>query len=167
MACTAAQRDFHFSPLVALPLGLSFGFGPHLCVCTTLRHLFLTQVRGRESSGLLGHTYSLRQGRGVLATTEVCANCLQRQRLTESCNRLGCACSGGCPSLYLRRQGTVCGGSGIYTPCMTLNNGSSFPRQTTLPLRAFPATETLTHPLCCILKPTAFLSPDLLSHPML
>ena len=107
-------------------------FWPHLCVCTTLRCLFPTQMRGRKSSSWLGHTYSLRPGRGTAATTGVCTKCLWRP--AGSSKRLRCAHSGGSPSRCPRRQGLACGGGGSPAPCTPLKKGALFPRQTTLPL---------------------------------
>ena len=94
----------------------------------------------------MGHTYLLRPGRDKAATTGAGAKCLQWQRPTGSCNRLGSTHSGGSPSQCLWRQGLACeervqdGGPTFYAP---LNNGASFPRQTTLPLGAFMAMEPL------------------------
>ena len=66
-------KDFLFLSHTAP--GTQFWFWPHLCMCATLRHLFPAQVRGSESSSWLGHTYSLRPGRGTAATIGMCTNC--------------------------------------------------------------------------------------------
>ena len=95
-------------------------------MCTTLRHLFPSQVRGRESRGRLWHTYSVRPGRGMPITTGVWANCLQWQRPADSCNSLGCTRCGGSPSQCLQRPKNLVGGergcNGGPAPCMPLNN---------------------------------------------
>ena len=65
------QERFPFLFLSLTAAGAQLWFWPHLCVCTALRCLLLAQVRGSKSSGWLRHTYSLRPGKGVAATTGV------------------------------------------------------------------------------------------------
>ena len=69
--------------------GARLCFWPHLCICVTLRGLFPAQAKGSESRGWLGYSYSLRPGRGIAATTGMCANCLLWWGPTGSCKRLG------------------------------------------------------------------------------
>ena len=139
-------RDFCSFSLVAQPLELSCAFGP-TSACGPPSGICSLPRREGPKSNWLGHTYLLRLGKDKAATTRACAKCLWRQRLEGSCNSLWCACSGGSPSQCPQRQGLACGervrdvGS---APCTPLNNGASFPRQTMLPLGAFPAMELLT-----------------------
>lgn len=123
--CSCMER-FPFLFLSCTIPGAQLLFWPPLCMWATLSHLFPTQVRGSKSSSWLGYTYSLRSERDMAATTEVCMNCLQHHRPTGSCKRLGCTHSGGSPTQCPQRQGLSCGGGP--TPCLPLNNGTSFPR---------------------------------------
>lgn len=70
----------------------------------------------------------------------------------------------GVPFQSLWRQALVCRGGGGPTPRVSLSTGTSFPRQTTLPLGIFLAMEPLT-PVSSVLaeQPTVVISSDLLS----
>lgn len=70
----------------------------------------------------------------------------------------------GVPFQSLLRQGLVCRGGGGPTPCVSLSTGTSFPRQTMLPLGVFLAMEPLT-PVSSVLseQPTVVISSDLLA----
>ena len=125
--CNCTER-FPFLLLSRTTPRAQLWFWPHLCVCATLRHLFLVQARGRESSGCLGHTYSLRLGRGMAATMKVSVSCLRRWGPAGSWNKLWRAHSGGSPSQCLRRQELACGGSGGPAPHAPLKNGASLSR---------------------------------------
>ena len=103
--------------------------------------------------------------------------CLWWQRPAGSCNRLGHPHSGGSPSQSPWRQELACGEivcSGSSTACTPLSNGVSFPKQTTLPLGAFPAVEPLTHvPSGCLyaansgpLPGSALLTPCFSNQPL-
>ena len=79
----------------------------------------------------------------MVPTIGVCTLCLWQQTAACSYNRLGHGLSGGSLSQSPQRQEMAFGGGGGPTLCAPLNNGSLFPRQTTLPLGAFLATEPL------------------------
>lgn len=86
------------------------------------------------SRWILDSKWTLRPGKGTAAPTVVCKKCLWSWRLAGSSSRVGCAHSGQSPFHCPWRQGMVFGGSGDPNPCVLLNNGTSFPRQTMLPL---------------------------------
>ena len=160
MACAAAQKDFCSYSLVALPLGLSFGFGPTF-ECAPLSGVCSPPRREGEKAAADWGTLRLR--RGMAVKFGVCANCLWQRRPAGSCNRLGHSCSGGSPSQCPTRQRLVCVGGGDPTSCKTLNSGTSFLRQTRLLVGSFPATEPLSPiPSVVSMQPTPVLFPDLI-----
>ena len=127
-------------PLSHIPWGSALVLAPPLCVGHPQASDSHPGKRGQKQRLIGAHL--LRLGRDKAVATGVCVKCLQWQRPARSCNRLGCACSGRSPSQCSWRQGLACWkrvcdcGS---TPCTPHDNGASFPRQTTLPLGAFPA----------------------------
>ena len=79
---------------------------------------------------LIGHTYSLRLRRDKAAIAGVC-----KERLHQT----GMHSPGGSLSQCPRRQGPAVGEGnciGSPAPCASLNNGTSFPRQTMFPIEA-------------------------------
>ena len=143
MACALARKTS--SSLVALPLGLSFGLGP-TSVCAPPSGICSPQMRGSESSDWLGHTYSLRLGRGMAAII-VFVNCLRWRVLTGSCNSLGHTHSDGSPSQCPWRPKKPVGGEkgciGGPAPCTPLNNDALLLLCPGLFLQTFPVVELL------------------------
>ena len=159
--CSCMER-FLFLLLSHTTPGAQLWFWPQLCVCHP--QASVPHPGEREWTQQLIGAHLLRPGRGTAATTRVCVKCLWWWRPAGSCNRLEHACFGGSPSHCLQRQWLACGGSGSPAPCVPLNNGTSFPRQTTFPLGAFPAMEPLTPvPFVVSTQATAILSLDSLS----
>ena len=95
----------------------------------------------------MGHTYFFRPERGAAATSRVCADCLQQQRLAGSCNRLGHACSGRSPSQCLRKPEKPAGGergcNGGPAPCASLDNDALLLWCPGLFLQIFPGVSSL------------------------
>ena len=119
-------------------LGFIFAFSPPLPVCDPQTSVSYSGKRKQKQLQIGALTHSDWGVGGMMATTKVCAKCLLRQRPEDSCNRVGCTCSGGSPSQWPQKQGLACEGYGYPTPCTPVKNDTSFPRQTTLPLGAFP-----------------------------
>lgn len=119
-------------------LGFIFAFSPPLPVCDPQASVSYSGKRKQKQLQIGALTHSDWGVGGMMATTKVCAKCLLRQRPEDSCNRVGCTCSGGSPSQWPQKQGLACEGYGYPTPCTPVKNDTSFPRQTTLPLGAFP-----------------------------
>ena len=163
MACAAAQR-FPFLFLSCTAPEAQLWFQPYFCVCATLRHLFSAQTRESKRSGWLGHTCSLRPGRGTVATLGYAQSVRGGRDPQAVAANWGSLALVGVPFQSLWRQGLVCRGGGGPTPRVSLSTGTSFPRQTTLPLGIFLATEPLT-PVSSVLaeQPTVVISSDLLS----
>ena len=93
-SCT---ERFPFLFLSRTAPGAQLWFWPHLCVCAALRCLLLAQARGSESSGCLGHVYSLKPGQGYCGHSWSIYKLPAAAGLTGSCNRLWHARSGGVP----------------------------------------------------------------------
>ena len=162
--CSCTERFPFLFPSCTAP-GAQLWFQPHFCVCATLRHLFSAQARGSKRSGRLGHTCSLRPGRGTVATLGYAQSvCGSREPQAVAAN-WGSLALVGVPFQSLWRQGLVCVWGGGPTPCVSLSTGTSFPRQTMLPLGVFLVLEPLT-PVSSVLseQPTWSL-PQICSQP--
>ena len=163
MACAAAQRDFHSSSLVALPLGLSFGFSPtSVCVppsgiCSLPRWEGVKEVADWDTLAHSGQG-GVRWPRWAMHKAFVAAEI--RRQLQQTGARLLWWES---PSRAYGGR-VWCVGVVLALPLVSLSTGTSFPRQTTLPLGIFLAMEPLT-PVSSVLseQPTVVISSDLLS----
>ena len=147
--CSCTER-FPFPFLSQTAPGAQLWFWPHLCMRATLRFLFATQVRERQKQWPIGSLSLIgaliRSGQGERRRPQL-------WHMQSACGRdqqedaTDWDVSGGSPSQCPWRQGPA-GGEGFCNgdpaPCTPLNNDTSFPRQTMLPLAAFPAMEPLT-----------------------